>query len=140
MRGLGLIRMENWLPVPDFDGYEVSDLGRIRSVDRWITHSDGRHRFYPGQILRAPPANTGYPRVQVKRLGRGFLVHQAVLWAFKGPCPEGQEACHDDDDPGNPALSNLSWGTRSKNQLDRVRNGPHPNRPRNKVVVPEWPD
>lgn len=122
--------MENWLPVPGFEGYEVSDLGRVRSVDRWIVHTDGRRRFYRGQILKTGRHQNGYPTVYVKRMKRGFLVHHAVLNAFEGPCPEGLEARHYDDDPLNSARVNLAWGTRSQNQQDRLRNGRHPNRRR----------
>jgi hypothetical protein len=111
--------METWLPVSNFDGYEVSDHGRARSVDRWIVYVDGRQRFYPGQLITP----TGPGRfVNVKRVGR-FRVCHAVLNAFVGPCPPGLECCHGDDDPDNNALINLRWGTRSDNQHDRVRNG-----------------
>lgn len=49
------------------------------------------------------------------------LVHRLVMEAFVGPCPEGMEVCHGPKD--NDYLSNLSYGTRSRNIHDRARDG-----------------
>lgn len=56
---------------------------------------------------------------------RHHQIHRLVLRAFVGPCPEGMEVLHADDDPMNNNLGNLRYGTRSENQYDRVRNGIH---------------
>lgn len=117
--------MENWVPIPNWEGwYEVSDLGRIRSIDR-VVKTGSYERHYKGKILT--------PGVHVKdksrhvNLARGgpkqsFRVARLVLIAFVGPCPPGKEACHWDDDQDNNRLSNLRWGTKPENGLDRVRN------------------
>ena len=119
--------MERWLPVVGFDGYEISDFGDARSVDRWITFSDGRQRFYRGQpLIVMVQKKTGYRYINVRRLGR-FFIHVAMLEAFVGPRPTGAEARHLDDDPAHNLLPNLAWGTRSQNQRDRVLNGRDPN-------------
>lgn len=57
--------------------------------------------------------------------GPSISVHVLVLEAFEGACPPGHEALHDNDDPTDNRLTNLRWGTRSENLLDRVRNGLH---------------
>jgi hypothetical protein len=36
--------VERWLPVVGYEGYEVSDLGRVRSVDRVIRGRWGAQR------------------------------------------------------------------------------------------------
>lgn len=46
--------------------------------------------------------------------------------AFVGPRPEGLEVRHLDGDPSNNVLSNLTYGTRSDQRMDDVRNGVHP--------------
>jgi hypothetical protein len=48
-----------------------------------------------------------------------------VLEAFVGPRPDGPNivGLHDDDDPSNNAISNLSWGTQSKNLQDAYLRG-----------------
>lgn len=50
-------------------------------------------------------------------------VHRLVLEAFVGPCPEGQQACHADDDKANNSLINLRWDSPSANAADMRRNG-----------------
>jgi hypothetical protein len=49
-------------------------------------------------------------------------IHRLVLEAFVGPCPEGMEACHRDDNPANNRLENLRWDTHVSNCEDRTRN------------------
>lgn len=107
----GAFGLEQWRPVPGFPGYLVSNLGRVYSG-----HSD--------RCLRPQPSGRGHLRVALRRGGETHmrLVHRLVLKAFVGPCPDGQEALHEDDDPTNNRLGNLRWGTRSENRLDAVRN------------------
>lgn len=124
--------IENWKPVVGFEGqYEVSDLGRVRSLDRVVTIQrlnwrDGRPQklSYPvkGQLLIATPNSRGYPRVTLGNKGPTVVVHQLVLSAFVGKCPDGLQALHGNDVKSDNRLANLSWGTPSQNQLDAVRN------------------
>lgn len=127
--------LERWLPVVGFEGsYEVSDLGRVRSLDRLCPYErvdqySGRvikvHRRRRGQLLRPGRKSSGHLSVA---LGRGGSrdVHRLVLEAFVGPCPDGQEALHEDDNPDRNCLTNLRWGTRSENLKDAIRNGKKP--------------
>lgn len=117
---------ERWLPVSGYEGsYEVSDLGRVRSLDR-ITD---RGRKWRGRVMSpAPMRSNGYLIVSLWRDGsqRTTLVHRLVLSAFVGPAPDGAEGLHGDGDPENNKLTNLSWGTHSENEMDKVRHGTHP--------------
>jgi hypothetical protein len=127
---------EIWRPVVGHEGaYEVSNLGRVRSVDRikTIHRRDGHtgEEMYvsykiTGRILRLDTTNKGYFRVMLGRHGPRKSVHQLVLEAFIGPCPPGEESLHADDVSKNNCLENLSWGTKSKNQHDAIRNGKSP--------------
>ena len=119
---------ERWLPVPGYEGYyEVSDYGRVRSVDRTVTRSDGTRMRLRGRTLSPGRTQAGHLQVGLLRDSRreALLVHRLALLAFVGPCPEGAQACHWDDDKTNNHLSNLRWGTGSDNMRDRVRNGRH---------------
>lgn len=119
---------EIWKPVVGYEGsYEVSDLGRVRSLDRVVVTRRGPRR-YRGRLLKLTYPGAGYPAVQLLKVGvaRTGLVHHLVLAAFVGPRPPGMEACHYDDDKTNGQLSNLRYASRSENTLDRVRNGIHP--------------
>jgi hypothetical protein len=58
---------EHWRPVPNYEGhYEVSDRGRVRSLDRVTVDSLGRKHPVTGRLLRT------------SRSGRGTVV--AFLW------------------------------------------------------------
>lgn len=119
---------ENWLPVVGWEGYyEVSDMGRVRSVDRTIIRSDGKVRRWSGRVLAAGTNRHGYPLVALSRSGKpqSKKVHRLVLEAFVGPCPDGMEACHHDGDRANAELVNLRWDTPSANAFDRIRHGTH---------------
>lgn len=115
---------ESWLPIAGYEGrYEVSNLGRVRSLDRVRSHG----RRWKGRILKPNTTPGGYLIVNLylDNAMRSHTVHRLVLTAFVGPASEGHEALHRDGDPLNNALGNLSWGTRSENTQDQIRHGTH---------------
>lgn len=119
---------ECWLPVPGYEGYyEVSDHGRVRSLDRTVIRSDGVVQRRRGKMLSPARNQSGHRMVALLRDGKRTtgLVHRLVLSAFVGACPDGMQGCHWDDNPANNSLKNLRWGTPSDNMHDRVRNGRH---------------
>jgi DNA-binding XRE family transcriptional regulator len=99
---------EIWKPVEDFPDYQVSNLGRIKSVKY------GKERFISGS--RNPK---GYVRIYLrgKIRDRKKFLHVLVLEAFVGPRPEGYEAGHLDNDTENNDVTNLAWVTPSENTL-----------------------
>lgn len=113
---------ERWLPVLGWeDLYEVSDLGRVRSLRR-RTASGWRG----GRMLKPYINRSGYPQVVLCR-GRPTqvrrMVHHLVLEAYDRPRPPGLEALHGPGGKTDARLVNLRWGTRSENIHDRVRDG-----------------
>lgn len=121
--------IEQWRPVPGFEGrYEVSDHGQVRSLDQRVRHGRGATtRLHRGRILSPSSASDGRRRVILYGVAprATCLVSVLVLKAFVGSAPPGHECCHYDGDASNDRLTNLSWGTRSRNILDRVRHGTH---------------
>ena len=109
---------EQWKPIPGFDGYEVSSLGRVlstvRRIPRILSQKEQTPGGYPQVALQAPDG---------RRVTR--LVHRLVAEAFHGPCPQGQEVLHIDGNRQNPHADNLRWGTRADNMQDQVRHGVH---------------
>lgn len=118
---------EEWRDVPGWEGfYQVSDLGRVRSLDRVIakrSRSGGvETRRCPGRVLR--PVMHVYPKVTLASPERReqHAIHALVLRAFVGPPPPGAQACHRDDVRHNNALANLRWGSPAENVADAARN------------------
>jgi hypothetical protein len=118
---------ESWVPVLGWEGYyEVSNFGRVRSVDRLFVNSLGRVSKRKGVVLRYCTSNTGgYCMVRLRRVGfsQQKKIHSLVLISFVGPPGEGQECRHLDGVRTNNRLDNLSWGTRLQNRHDRMRHG-----------------
>lgn len=118
--------MEKWHPVIGYEGfYEVSNLGRVRSLDRNVTYRNGRNKDWRGQILKSSMTGSGYPGVELCRNGTGktTLVHVLVAAAFIGPRPKGKHVAHYDGDKSNPKLSNLRYASPTENNADKIRHG-----------------
>lgn len=119
---------EQWRPVVGFEGiYEVSDLGRVRSVPRERVSVNGHTRKYPGRIRLLDKDRHGYPLITLSRDGKNvkFPVHQLVARAFIGPKPEGMEVRHLNDVRDDNRAANITYGTRSQNMYDSIQNGTH---------------
>ncbi len=127
----GMSPNEQWRPVAGYEGlYEVSDQGRVRSLDRLATDTgkggSSRTRLFHGRIRRQViNAQTGYPCVVLCAGGqdRTVTVHTLVLEAFVGPRPDGMYACHNNGIKTDLRLLNLRWDTPSENSFDAVRHG-----------------
>lgn len=121
-------RLETWKPVLGFEGlYEVSDLGRVRSLDREVRHSGGTAMRLRGKILASHPVpHTKHLIVSLYQDGKQKIryVHRLVLEAFAGPRPAGMESLHG---PGGPADNRwpeaLHYGTHRENMIDTHRDG-----------------
>lgn len=123
---------EKWLPVVGFEGlYEVSDQGRVKSLDREYTNALGHRHRVVGQIRKQHPNHLrgGYLYLGLQRDGKRKMrrVHSLVLESFVGPRPEGHEACHIDGDAVNNCVNNLRWGSSSDNSADQLRHGTYRN-------------
>jgi hypothetical protein len=113
---------EIWRPVEENPHYEVSNLGRVRSIQRQMHNYVKRGSVLRGRMRRKA---SGRPACMIVQIGRGNYrrVHRLVLIAFVGPAPEGCEGCHNDGDPANNRLSNLRWDTHAANMADQIDHG-----------------
>lgn len=112
---------EQWKDIAGYEGlYQVSNLGRVRSLDR--EDSGGRKR--KGRVLRAGNV-CGYPFVNLSKNGQQHVVrvHRLVAEAFLGPCPEGLSVNHKDCDKANNRADNLEYITHSENIRHAAENG-----------------
>lgn len=113
---------ERWRAIANYEGYFVSNYGRVCSIDRVVMRATKGPQLCRGRVLRPGPSHSGHLSVSLTRLN-SKAVHILVLEAFVGPRPDDQEGLHWDDDPSNNHAVNLRWGTRSENMHDAVRNG-----------------
>ena len=119
---------EKWKPVVGFEGrYEVSDMGRVRSLIK--KDSRGQKRS-PG-ILAKTKEKRGEGRVTrefvtlmaKKAVRKQCSVHKLVVEAFLGKAPEGKEICHNNGNPIDNRLSNLRYDTHKNNEKDKLTHG-----------------
>ena len=102
---------EEWREIAGSAGYQVSNLGRVRSLPRTImggaeNKSSIRLR---GRILRPQPTNRGHYRVYLGAMVSRYVA-QLVLEAFMGPRPPKLVARYIDGDKTNLCVNNLYWG------------------------------
>jgi len=111
---------EVWKPISGLEGrYEVSSLGRIRSLDRL----DKASRRHLGKALKPFSGNqTGYLAVTID--GKREYIHRLVLETFVGACPAKAECCHNDGDLQNNTVDNLRWDTSKHNKQDKRKHDP----------------
>jgi hypothetical protein len=82
---------EIWKDVPGYEGYyKVSNLGRVRGLDRVITCKSGASKLLKGKMLN-PTMSNGYKQVSLAMKGRRrtFKISQLVAMAFLGHKPDG---------------------------------------------------
>ena len=73
--------MEEWRDIEGYEGlYQVSSLGRVKSLDRIITYKDGRVYHYTGKILNPSKAGNGY--MMTSLCGDKVYIHRLVAQAF----------------------------------------------------------
>lgn len=118
--------VEVWNPIPGYEGfYEVSNIGRVKSVDRVLTRKNGYKIKVNERIISQRGHPSGYLMVSLAKYGtyEHLLVHRLVAIAFIGECPEGKEVAHGDGVKTNNHLRNLRYATRKENGADRILHG-----------------
>lgn len=110
---------EIWRDVPGYEGlYQVSNLGRVKSVRRQRMNGIAGLCWMPERILRPGKNSDGYLNVALNRNdgGRSYAINRLVLLAFVGPPKDKEECLHSPDhDKTNNRLDNLRWGTHAEN-------------------------
>lgn len=109
------------------DRYAVSNLGRVKSLERTCGHESGTYRArrtVPEKILKQTRWGK-YLSVKLCRFGKieKRKIHELILTTFVGPRPKGKQCCHDDGNHDNNVKSNLYWGTKLENEADKQRHG-----------------
>lgn len=119
--------VEEWKDIAEYTGlYQVSNFGRVRSLERVVVYRDGRVRTFPGVMLSPGlcRTGTGYWIVVLSKRGKTttFYVHVLVAEAFI-PKPEGKVEVNHIKDSRNNMATNLEWVTHQENAIHSIRTG-----------------
>lgn len=118
------MEQEIWKDIPNYEGfYQASNLGRIRSVDRYVYHGT-RKRFWKGQIIK-PKIDHDYYSVCLSKHGkiRYYRVHRLVAFAFIVNPQNKPYINHIDGNKRNNRVENLEWCTASENNIHAMKTG-----------------
>ena len=107
---------EQWKPIEGYENYEVSNWGRVKSLNYNRT---GREH-----LLSPQKDGKGYFFVNLYKNGerKFFTVHRLVYETFVGEIPEGLQCNHIDEDKENCRLDNINLMTPSQNANWGTRN------------------
>ena len=118
-----------WKDVNGFEGYyQVSTYGRIRSVDRKITQSNGVVRFYPSTEIQPFINRYGYLKVGFNVCGRktNHAVHRLVAETFLLNNKNKPEVNHINSIKTNNRVNNLEWVTSKTKHTCLLYTSPSP--------------
>lgn len=121
-----MLKTEIWKPVLGYEGYyEVSNIGRVRSVPRMRITKGGGRAPCGGIILKQRKNSLGYMDILLRKdfertqRSKHHTVHKLVAEAFLGPQPEGMQVDHVDHVRTNNCVDNLRWLTQKENSRRR---------------------
>lgn len=109
---------EEWRAVPGYEGlYEVSNMGRVRSLDRDFIDKAGKRRMFKGKVLKAIIGWGGYYCLVLRKDGKKTTanIHRIVAIAFLDGYFDGAYVNHKDENKLNNNVGNLEWCTASYN-------------------------
>lgn len=108
---------EIWKAIAGYEGrYEVSNMGRVRSLDQMVKHPTGSLKRWRGRVLKATVYSTGYPMVNLGSNKIARSVHRLVAKAFI-PNPENKpHVNHLNGIKLDARSTNLEWCTPSENE------------------------
>lgn len=127
--------------------YQVSNFGRVRSLDRYPLFKDGRKRLLKGQVLKPVKDHNGRLYVKLsnnENVRKNKTISRMVATAFLGR-PEDAllEVNHIDGNPLNNHIENLEWTTRQENMKHAFDNNlfrTGEDSPHNKVLISDVED
>lgn len=114
-----LVYKQIWKRITDFPDYEVSNYGMVKSYKCW--RGKGPKILKPGW---SGDKHSKYLAVWLSnKKTKSKRVHHLVLEAFKGPRPEGMQACHNNGKKWDNSVWNVRWDTHQNNEADKIKHG-----------------
>lgn len=104
---------EVWKDIQGYEGlYQVSNFGRVRSIDRYVPHGRLGKKFCKGCLMTPHQTNSGYLAVNLCKENkyRSFDIHRLVAAAFVPvETSDAVQVNHKDENKHNNCADNLEW-------------------------------
>lgn len=110
--------MEIWKDIKGYEGiYQVSNLGRVKSLPRIVICSNGCKKNYKSKILKSKFEKDGYLRIGLTKFSKETkkYIHRLVAETFVPNPNNYSEVNHIDENKSNNKAINLEWCTRKYN-------------------------
>ena len=111
------MKNEEWRDVVGYEGrYQVSSMGRVKSLERKVTKGDGE-RTVKERILKPMIDRDGYLRLNLYAGGKlkNLKVHRLVCQAFHENPDNKPQVNHINEDKTDNRACNLEWCTAKEN-------------------------
>jgi hypothetical protein len=131
MRGGESMESEQWKPVIGYEGlYEVSNIGRVKSIERTITRKNGWLLPIPEKMLsirvgkrtERHPMPRLYTELWRDNKPKACIVARLVCAAFNENKDNKPQVNHIDGNSANNNADNLEWVTARENNIHAIRN------------------
>lgn len=115
--------MEHWKTIPGFENYQVSTLGRVKSLPRKVSHWRGGEKTVNERILRLKPDGFNYLQacLYVNKTQKLMRVNRIVAICFIDNPDDKPQVNHKDGNKQNNVADNLEWVTASENGIHKFR-------------------
>lgn len=116
--------MEIWVDLPNYTGYQISNLGKVRTFFKMKYHKKAELGTTWREIstfLKTGKHRYSMFTLHINRKSVAFYVHRVVWELFVGPIPEGYEIDHINGCPWDNRLENLRIANRSQNSCNQKK-------------------
>jgi hypothetical protein len=120
----GLDCIEQFKDIPDYEGlYQVSDLGRIKSLERRV-FALNKNCIYKPIIIKSFVTKRGYFEVRLctNNTSKAKKIHRLLAESFIPNPNQKPQVNHIDANRLNNKISNLEWVNNRENSCHRVKN------------------
>lgn len=115
---------EIWSPIDGYEfSYEISNMGRVKSLGKYVQHGKNKLTFHPSFIRKIQKCSNGYLFIILCKESKTKmkLVHRLVAKAFI-PNPENKpQVNHKEGNKKDNRATELEWATKSEDNIHRYR-------------------
>lgn len=112
-----------WKTHPIYNNYQVSTIGRVRSITRKVQYSDGHYQQIKGQLIKPFISKWGYAMVKLTyhkhRISK--QVNDLVAETFIPNPHNFKETHHKNYNKLDNSITNLVWTSRKNNMQDQSK-------------------